>query len=102
MMCPGKHADRIKERGTPGPAFSILFRDPHMTTCAHTAKAPTELYLPPNLTATKRNSTSSAHLQKGVILLVHHSLHRMAILPAPPLPGLSHIPALLFLNRSLL
>lgn len=54
MMCPGKQGEQLGGRGTPdaSPAFSIL--DPHMTVCTHThtAQAPTDLYLQPDLAAT--------------------------------------------------
>lgn len=44
------------------PALCIIFRDPPTITCT---QAPTELYLWPDLVATKLNSTRSALLQKG-------------------------------------
>lgn len=52
VMCPGKHGEQLGGRGTPdaSSAFSIL--DPHMAVCTHTAPAPTELYLQPDLAAT--------------------------------------------------
>lgn len=36
--------------------------------------------------------------REGVVLLVHHSFHRVAALPATPLPGSSHTAAPLFLG----
>lgn len=63
VLSPGGHGGQPGGEGAAGaaPTLRIVFRDP----LQHKAQAPTELYLRPDLVATKLNSISSALLQKG-------------------------------------
>lgn len=63
VLSPGGRRGQPGGEGAAGaaPALHIVFRDP----LRHKAQAPAELYLRPDLMATKLNSISSALLQKG-------------------------------------
>lgn len=73
---------------------------------AHTAQAPQSSICCPNLAAVGLNSTSSALVQTGAVLLVRHSFHRGVLLArsssfrgplthscSPPLVGVFRGPA---------